>query len=437
MIAIALVIALSPTKVPALQQLGAYRPLPFLRHSKKATSLNMQVWSDCRSCNDAASLEANFDHGTLRERPDVFLVPKREFRIDGDSPHTDGVQYLTVDAGEASSLVMDPDSGQTIGAVVNIKDAKGQDSAIAALGSVEWLVVECYNKNDQSKDEKKSRGNAWQMIPAENLIAAAQGSGTKLAFCVDKPSSVGGLARALELGVDALCVDASVAPHALWEAAFAARKERELDRKDSNEKEADSPHIIKGRCWRRSTANTIVVDRVCVDLVQNLLPEEGCWIGSSAKTTALVLSEAASSQYVPTRPFRVNAGPVHSYILMHDATTKYLSELKPGDQVEVYNCVSRTARPVAVGRLKQELRPSVLIELESDEKGISRRGQVFLQQAETVRLASDASNGEFIRVTDLEAHTVRDDQCTCPVLLRITTKGTHVGKAYGGSVKEK
>ena len=123
-----------------------------------------------------------------------------------------------------------------------------------------------------------------------------------------------------------------------------------------------------------SEYGTILADRICVDLVHNLLPEQGCWIGSSAKINALVLSEAASLQYIPTQPFRINAGPAHSYILMHDQTTKYLSELRPGDQVDIYNSATQTARAVAVGRLKQEFRPCVLVELENKKNGISRRG---------------------------------------------------------------
>jgi len=45
--------------------------------------------------------------------------------------------------------------------------------------------------------------------------------------------------------------------------------------------------------------------------------------------------ETVESEYVPTRPFRVNAGSVHSYILMSDGSTKYLSELNSGDEVAV------------------------------------------------------------------------------------------------------
>lgn len=47
----------------------------------------------------------------------------------------------------------------------------------------------------------------------------------------------------------------------------------------------------------------------------------------------LIHAETVESGFVPPRPFRVNAGPVHSYVLMADQSAKYLSELKPGDVV--------------------------------------------------------------------------------------------------------
>ena len=146
---------------------------------------------------------------------------------------------------------------------------------------------------------------------------------------------------------------------------------------------------------------------------------------------ALVLSEAAASQFVPTRPFRVNAGPVHSYILMADETTKYLCELDASDQVMVYNSKTGTSRGIAVGRLKQEIRPCVLLELSHGATGL--KGQVFLQQAETVRIGQ--KDAEFIRVTDLEAQA--ESKNAQPALLRVTSSGTHVGKVYTGKVEER
>lgn len=63
------------------------------------------------------------------------------------------------------------------------------------------------------------------------------------------------------------------------------------------------------------------------------LPGEGLLVGSFARITFLVHSECAVSKYVGSRPFRVNAGPVHSYIVGGGGETRYLSELCTGKQV--------------------------------------------------------------------------------------------------------
>ena len=49
-------------------------------------------------------------------------------------------------------------------------------------------------------------------------------------------------------------------------------------------------------------------DRVCVDLLSMLEEGEGMLVGSTAKAFVLIHGETISSKYVPTRPFRVNAG---------------------------------------------------------------------------------------------------------------------------------
>ena len=63
-------------------------------------------------------------------------------------------------------------------------------------------------------------------------------------------------------------------------------------------------------------------DRVAVDLVCLLRAGEGALVGSSAKALVLVHGETVASDFVPARPFRVNAGPVHSYIALAGGGTK-------------------------------------------------------------------------------------------------------------------
>ncbi|MCI4354845.1 MAG: 3-dehydroquinate synthase II, partial [Thermoplasmata archaeon] len=101
------------------------------------------------------------------------------------------------------------------------------------------------------------------------------------------------------------------------------------------------------------------------------------------------------SRFTRPRPFRVNAGAAHSYTLLADGTTRYLSELVAGDAVLVAE-PSGTPRSVRVGRIKIERRPMVLIEV---ERG-GRRYTAFLQEAETVRLSAET---ERIPTTHLTA----------------------------------
>jgi 3-dehydroquinate synthase class II len=91
----------------------------------------------------------------------------------------------------------------------------------------------------------------------------------------------------------------------------------------------------------------------------------------------------------------VNAGAAHSYLLMADGSTRYLSELEPGDSV-LATRPGGTARAVRVGRVKIERRP--MIELRADDAGVART--LFLQEAETVRVSTDAGR---VSTTDARA----------------------------------
>lgn len=64
------------------------------------------------------------------------------------------------------------------------------------------------------------------------------------------------------------------------------------------------------------------------------------------------------SQYINSRPFRVNAGAVHAYVQAPNGRTAYLSELKSGAEVLVVDATGR-ARTSVVGRCKIETRPMV------------------------------------------------------------------------------
>ncbi|MFI5839062.1 3-dehydroquinate synthase II [Catenuloplanes sp. NPDC051500] len=102
-------------------------------------------------------------------------------------------------------------------------------------------------------------------------------------------------------------------------------------------------------------------ERACVDTCSMLLPDEGILVGSRSRGLVLCASETHPLPYMPTRPFRVNAGAIMSYTLVPGERTAYLSELRAGDRVLAAGADGRT-RAVTVGRVKIETRPLLSID---------------------------------------------------------------------------
>ncbi|MDO9350279.1 MAG: 3-dehydroquinate synthase II, partial [Deltaproteobacteria bacterium] len=136
-------------------------------------------------------------------------------------------------------------------------------------------------------------------------------------------------------------------------------------------------------------------DRVCVDTCSSMILGEGMLVGNSSQALFLIHSESVENPFVNTRPFRVNAGPLHSYIRLADGQTKYLSEIRSGDRVLIVNFEGKSC-PAVVGRAKIERRPLVLVEAEESGQNIS----VILQNAETIRLTQPC--GKAISLVDLK-----------------------------------
>jgi 3-dehydroquinate synthase II len=158
-------------------------------------------------------------------------------------------------------------------------------------------------------------------------------------------------------------------------------------------------------------------DRVCVDTCTMLSDGEGMLMGNTSSAMLLVHAETLENPYVAPRPFRVNAGAVHAYILLPDGKTAYLSDLTIGGQVLVVD-VKGTAHPVIIGRTKIERRPLLLVEAEAGTAKVS----LILQNAETIRLVR--KGGGALSVVNL---AVGDSVMGC------TLEG---GRHFGMAVKE-
>ncbi|KAJ4973217.1 hypothetical protein NE237_006391 [Protea cynaroides] len=249
----------------------------------------------------------------------------------------------------------------------------------------------------------------WQVIPAENIVAAFQGS-QKMVFAISKsPCEAQIFLEALEQGLGGIVfrVDDVGAV---------------LELKDYFDRRNEVCNLLS---LTKATVTRVQIagmgDRVCIDLCSLMRPGEGLLVGSFARGLFLVHSECLESNYIASRPFRANAGPVHSYVAVPGGKTCYLSELQAGKEVLVVdqNGLQRTA---VVGRVKIETRPLILVEAKKDSDN-EIVYSILLQNAETVGLVCPTLGNEstktMIPVTSLK---VGDE-----VMLRVQGGARHTG----------
>jgi 3-dehydroquinate synthase II len=163
-------------------------------------------------------------------------------------------------------------------------------------------------------------------------------------------------------------------------------------------------------------------DRACLDTCTQMTVGEGMLIGNTAAGFFLVHSESIDNPYVASRPFRVNAGAVHAYTLTPGGKTKYLADLKAGDEVLLVGFQGKS-QTAYLGRNKIEKRPMMLIEAETEGEPIS----LVLQNAETIRLVSP--KGKAISATTLKPGD--------KVLGHIEKAGRHFGMQIDETLIEK
>lgn len=163
-------------------------------------------------------------------------------------------------------------------------------------------------------------------------------------------------------------------------------------------------------------------DRVCVDTCSILGDGEGMLVGNTSSAFLMVHPETLENPYVAPRPFRVNAGAVHAYILLPGGKTAYLADLAVGDKVLVTEHTG-PAHDAVVGRVKIERRPLLLVEAKAGDAKVS----LVLQNAETIRLVRP--DGAAVSVAALEV----GDR----VLGSVAEGGRHFGVAVKETILEK
>jgi 3-dehydroquinate synthase II len=247
------------------------------------------------------------------------------------------------------------------------------------------------------------RGGDWRIIPLENLLSKTNNLFVEINDLKEGQTALG----ILEKGVDGVVVD-NPDPNVVRQMIHALKKR--------HEKIELLPAKIK------QIEPLGMGDRVCVDTCSSMELGEGMLVGNSSQALFLVHSESVENPFVNTRPFRVNAGPVHAYVRLANEETKYLSEIKSGDQVVVVN-FEGTSYPAVVGRAKVERRPLVLVEAEENGQTVS----VILQNAETIRLT--APSGKAVSLVDLKEGS--------EILIYREKAGRHFGVQVEETILEK
>lgn len=275
-------------------------------------------------------------------------------------------------------------------------------------------LVEIRKKEDELRAKRLSEkentvvisAKDWKVIPLENLIVHFQGSNSKLLMVARNVEEAKLFFETMERGADGVLF----VPERLDELA----KLRKL-------LEDSSPRIdlVEGRITALRQLG--LGDRVCIDTCSVLSVGEGMLIGNQSSGLFLIHSETIESEYAASRPFRVNAGPVHAYILMPDGRTRYLSELSGGEEALVVGADGHT-RKVVIGRTKVERRPLLLIEADVD----GQRFSTIVQNAETIRVYS---GGKVVSVSKLKLGD--------PILLKLEKGGRHFGMYVKETIREK
>ncbi|MEW6328467.1 MAG: 3-dehydroquinate synthase II [Thermodesulfobacteriota bacterium] len=290
----------------------------------------------------------------------------------------------------------------------------GRIPTVAPDGDLKWGedVVEVTIRG--SEDEKEivrlaqtkkvvATTTDWTVIPLENIVAQTNNVLVETSNLEDAKTALG----VLEKGVDGVVINVPE-PAELKKILTSLR-----------ETGGETPLTI-GEVVSIKTLG--MGDRVCIDTCTQMGKGEGMLIGNTSQALFLVHAESVENPYVATRPFRVNAGPVHAYVRVPGGKTRYLSELKSGDEVLMVNSQGKSM-PVVVGRVKIEKRPLVLIEARTEGKVFS----TILQNAETIRLTRP--DGEPVSIVSLK----EGDQ----VLMSIEAGGRHFGYHIEETITEK
>ncbi|MGV9712536.1 3-dehydroquinate synthase II family protein [Gordonia sp. NPDC003424] len=335
------------------------------------------AWIDIRAVAPGtrdAVLQAAIHHridGILSDDADLLAqLPPTIRRVlvtddQADDPRSASVDIVLTEHSGDDHTIVDAGPAAEAGAHVIVSDAETLRHACEFVRRAPWTVL---TFTDPTK------------IPLEIVIAAAENSGGRTVTVVNDIEDAEIVKLVLEHGSDGLLLTPR---HADDVATLADVIRPSADRIELTELTVTGvEHIGMG-------------ERACIDTCSLLEKDEGCLIGSFSTGMFLSCSETHPLPYMPTRPFRWNAGAVHSYVLVPDNRTRYVSELQVGQPILAIRSTGEV-REVRIGRVKIERRPLISISATAPD---GRKVNVIAQDDWHVRLLGPG--GSVNNVTDL------------------------------------
>jgi 3-dehydroquinate synthase II len=328
-----------------------------------------------------------------------FYVDVREFDKD--------IVTTAIESGADALLANDKD----IEAIKKLSSIK----VIAKSGDIKLgcdiIEININNKEEEAKAMELVKNQKiiasikdWKIIPLEDLIA----SNNENVFCYVKDSKEAStVLKLLEKGVAGIVLK-TTSINTIKDVANVIKE--------------SSGKIELVKIKITETKPLGMADRVCIDTVTNMKPGEGMLVGDTSSGFFLVHSESLETPYCAPRPFRVNAGAVHAYIKTSNGKTKYLADLKTGDELLVCDKDGKTWE-TNLGRGKTEKRPMMLVKGEHNKKVVT----LIMQNAETIRLVD--KDGKAVSIVSLK----KGDE----VLGCIEEGGRHFGLKINETIIEK
>jgi 3-amino-4-hydroxybenzoic acid synthase len=313
-----------------------------------------------------------------------------------DNPTSIDVNDRRIDLLVASSpvrlsAVRTAAGGRRVGVRCEIVDGASMNVAAEMCGLADVLVAAFLDETN---------------IPLELLIARAQKSGTKVLKELLNSAETSIVSGVLESGPTGLVVRGDQL-FEIHQVAAVLRRQRETTRS-----------LVPLEVLRAEPIG--LGYRGCVDTTTLFSEDEGMIVGSTSSGGILVCAEVHYLPYMNMRPFRVNAGAVHSYVFGAESTA-YITDLRAGERTHAVASTGRF-REVLVGRVKMELRPLRIIQARHQDVTVN----VLLQDDWHVRVMS--ANGKPLNSTGVRPGTA--------LLGYVCAPGRHVGIKVDEHIEE-